>query len=92
MQPVFLYPAHFILKFAASRRGVKVMPTLPSPEHGRDLLEQKSEAGIQRAKLEAAKARQYADAPYSIIKRFQESAPDVVHRNQLDETSRKYRR
>jgi hypothetical protein len=82
MQPVFLLPGPFhfaVCRIAAGSR--KSMITTPSPEHGRDLLEEKVEGGIRQAKIEAAKAHEFSDAPYSIIKRFQESAPGVTKRN-----------
>jgi len=52
------------------------MIATPSPDHGKDLLEQKSETGIGQGK--AAAAHEFSDAPYSIIKKFQESAPEVA--------------
>ncbi len=53
------------------------MPTLPSQDGGRDLLEQKIEAGMQNAKSSATKGSEHADASYAIVRKLRESAPKI---------------
>ena len=53
------------------------MSTLPSPEGGKDLLEQKVEAGTQDARSSAAKVNEHAEASYAIVRKLRESAPKI---------------
>ena len=54
------------------------MPTLPSQDGGRDLLEQKIEAGMQNAKSSAARGSEHADASYAIVRKLRENPPEAA--------------